>query len=119
MPPKRTPTTDHAREARLHGWSTIHALAEELWPLAERMSAITPPEQELAPGWTRAGIATLTLDLIEEARKRLKLPLTATVCEVVTAIDAAEKDDRTVFRPDERAHVLAMLEHLTKNPNLL
>jgi hypothetical protein len=106
-------------EARKRGCSPIHALADDLWSLAERMSAITPPQQELSPGWTRAGIATITFDIIEEARKRLKLPLTATVGEVVTAIDAEEEAGRKVFRPDERAHVLAMLEHLTKNPNLL
>lgn len=61
----------------------------------------------------------MTLDLIEEARKRLHLPLTATIGEVVTAIDAAEEAGRKVFRPDESAHALAMLDHLTKHPNLL
>ena len=106
-------------EARKRGCSPIHALADDLWSLAERMSAITPPQQELSPGWTRAGVATLTLDLIEEARKRLKLPLMATIGEIVTALDAAEEDGRSILRSDERAHVLAMLEHLTKNPNLL
>lgn len=69
-------------------WSSIHYAAEDAWRLAE--TTRRERADGVDPQWLLSGALALALDILEEARKVLGLPLDATVEQVTEAQESME-----------------------------